>query len=122
MRARMIILVDDEKNLLRLFGEMIEGFGFNFRAFSDPREALIFIQDQKQDPDLVITDFVMPQMNGVELIQEVRKINPGIGTICMSGSPDNLRLARKLGCENLLSKPFSAKALGEKINEVIMIN
>lgn len=119
MSTGTIVLVDDEEFLLRLFGMMVEEFGFRAITFSDPKKALIFIQNRKQNPDLVITDFRMPQMNGAELINEIKKIKPEIGAICMSGMPDNLKMAKKLGCENVLLKPFSVKELEMKIFEVI---
>ena len=119
MSVGAIILVDDEESLLRLFKMMVENFGFRAITFSDPKKALGFFEKKEENPALVITDFCMPQMNGVELIREIKKIDPKVEAICMSGLEDNLRIAEKMGCENVLLKPFSVGTLEKKINEIM---
>ena len=119
MSAGMIVLVDDEEVLLKLFGRIIESLGFRAITFSDPKKALTFIEKQDQNPDLVIADFVMPQMSGVELIGEIRKKWPEMPMLCISGMEGSSKLAKKAGCVNFLLKPFSREALEEKIHNAL---
>ncbi len=64
-----VVYVDDETMLCRVFGRILEGAGFEVRTFSDPREALAFIN--AQPPSLVLCDQRMPQMTGLELLDRL---------------------------------------------------
>jgi CheY-like chemotaxis protein len=73
--------------------------------------------------DLVITDMLMPEMDGVEAIQQLRQSFPGVKIIAISGgglaSPDHyLKIARKLGADKTLKKPFTFPELLEAIHEL----
>lgn len=76
------------------------------------------------DADIVITDIVMPEMEGIELISEMRRREPRVKIIAISGggrnSPaDYLQLAKMLGASRVLAKPFSNDALITAVSEVL---
>ncbi len=77
--------------------------------------------------DLVITDLVMPEQDGIGLIMELRKIKPGLKIIAISGGgkvgPSNyLSIAETLGANAVFAKPFSIKSLLEKVDEIIKVD
>ena len=68
-----ILLVDDEKDILDLFGEYLISNGFNTISFQNPFEALEYFYQNGRNCRMVITDYKMPQMSGIELIKKIRE-------------------------------------------------
>ena len=81
-----IFVVDDEQMLLDLAVAILKPLGFNVQTFKDPRKALKEYPDAR--PVLIITDYAMGGMNGLELVQECKRINPGQKVILLSGTVD----------------------------------
>jgi DNA-binding response OmpR family regulator len=78
---------------------------------------------QQVNADLVITDMVMPEMEGFEVLAEIRKRRPSVRILAISGggrqrAADNLRMASHMGAK-VLSKPFSNNALLAAVNELL---
>lgn len=119
---KTILLVDDDK----LFADMVEqaltAFGYAVLRAPDGRAAL-----QRYDPEtvaLVLTDLVMPDLEGVELIIALRRRTPGVKVIAMSGGGRNdpsayLRIAQRIGAMRTLSKPFLLAELHQAIKECL---
>ncbi|MFH2058673.1 MAG: response regulator [Pseudomonadota bacterium] len=80
-----ILLVDDDILLLKITCEIINMLGYSCMPFSNPKEALEIFHDLPDQFDLVMTDYEMPEMNGVEFSQEIRKIEPEFPIIVYSG-------------------------------------
>lgn len=79
---------------------------------------------QERVPDLVITDLIMPEKEGLETIIELRKTYPGIKLIAMSGggrlnANDYLQAAKRMGAHKTLAKPFGADILMEAVDQVL---
>ncbi|HJT84457.1 MAG TPA: response regulator [Nitrososphaeraceae archaeon] len=70
-----MLLVDDEKDILTLYHECVEAWGYPAISFNNPIEALNYIDNENNicNHSLIITDYRMPQMNGLELIQHIRE-------------------------------------------------
>jgi len=68
-----ILLVDDEKDILDLFTEYLSSNGFNTISFQNPKKALNYFYQNQSNCSLVITDYKMPQMSGLELIKKIRE-------------------------------------------------
>ena len=68
-----ILLVDDEKDILDLFTEYLSSNGFNTISFQNPLDALEYFYKNQSNCSLVITDYKMPQMTGLDLIKKIRK-------------------------------------------------
>ncbi len=119
-----ILVVDDMQPMLSLTKSLLSIFGFkNVYGATDGNEAFeIFC---KQNPDLVISDWVMEPMDGMELIEKIRKDsnspNPYVPVIIMTGFSSRLRVetARDTGITEFLVKPFTSKDLYSKIEHVI---
>jgi DNA-binding response OmpR family regulator len=97
-------------------------FGHLVTEARDGREGLDYFY--RSGADLVITDIVMPEKEGFEVLMELRKVRPPVKLIAMSGggrqSPaDVLNIAKHLGAARVLSKPFSNDELVAAINEVL---
>ena len=72
---KVILLVDDEKDILNLFCESLQNYGYQAISFDNPLEALNYIENNNNisNCSLIITDYKMPQMNGIEFIKRIRE-------------------------------------------------
>ena len=117
----MVLLVEDEPRLLSISKVILEELGCQVLAAGSAAEAIKFAEDYLLTIDLLITDVVMPQMNGRELASYIMKIRPGIRCLFMSGYTANI-IAHKgvldIGI-NFIQKPFSLQAMTTKIREVM---
>jgi two-component system cell cycle sensor histidine kinase/response regulator CckA len=116
-----VLLVEDE-DAVRLFGaRALRNKGYNVFEARSGEAALEMIKAGKQPIDLLITDVVMPRMDGPTLIKEVRQIRPELKVIFISGyAEDDFRKRLGEGAEtHFLPKPFSLSQLAEKVKEVM---
>jgi CheY-like chemotaxis protein len=81
-----IFVVDDEPMLLDLAVTILQPLGYNVRTFCDPKRALAEYPAAK--PVVVVTDYAMGEMNGLDLVRECKRINPRQKTILLSGTVD----------------------------------
>jgi DNA-binding response OmpR family regulator len=119
--ARIVIIEDDE-SMRAMLTAMTEWMGHEVYAEDNGNTGLRRVRDCL--PDLVITDMVMPEKEGVETIMELRRNYPKIKVIAMSGggrnsSSDYLVLAKKLGAHYVLTKPFSRDELKIALESVL---
>ena len=117
-----ILLVDDEEIVLHLFVSILELDHHEVTTAHDGNGALAALAHGVFD--LVITDLVMPDKEGIETIVEMRKTRPELPIIAMSGggrgsAADYLELAANLGARKTLTKPFAAQALLDAVQEVL---
>ncbi len=116
-----ILLVEDEANLRRLARQYLETQGYKILEAEDGAAALQIVDGHKGQIDLVLTDVVMPGMNGRELAVAITAERPEIRVLYMSGYTENAighNGTLDAGI-NLLQKPFSLPALKEKVREVL---
>jgi len=117
-----VLIVDDEPFVIEGMKTAIDWTGFNFEiccSTTNPLHALEYLENNPVD--LLITDISMPQMDGLELIQRVRKINSLISILVLSAY-DNfeyVRTAMRHGAENYLLKPLNPDELGESISRIV---
>ncbi|MCX5702831.1 MAG: response regulator [Candidatus Omnitrophica bacterium] len=110
MNKKKILLVDDEKDLLMVVGLTIESWGYEVMKASSGKEALQVLKDK--NPDLVILDYLMPEMDGIATLQEIRKFNTKIPVIMFTAHPEGIPLK---GTDNLGISAFVPKASAEVI-------
>ena len=114
-----ILVVDDEELSRFTIREILESAGHEVSEAGNGNKAIAM---QKSTPfDLVITDIIMPEKEGVETIIELKKDYPDLKIIGMSGggrtrNMDFLELAKQFGAERILSKPFVEEDLMECVN------
>jgi CheY-like chemotaxis protein len=113
-----ILLVDDEEALRKVLGRALTAMGHVVVEACNGKEALAL---HRLDPvELVVTDLVMPEKEGMETIEEFRLDYPGVGIVAMSGggryqTSSYLTLAKAMGADCVLAKPFSLQMLADAI-------
>ena len=113
-----IFVVDDELMLLELAVTILQPLGFNVRTFSDPKKALAEYSAAK--PAVVVTDFAMGEMNGLELVRECKRINPRQKTILVSGTVDeNVFADAQSKPDRFLAKPYQIPDFVESIQALV---
>jgi DNA-binding NtrC family response regulator len=114
----VIFVVDDETALLELAKVVLEDMGFDVRTFSDPQVALD--EFEKIRPELVMTDYWMPRMSGMDLIRECRRLNPGQKTILISGTVDGQVFANAaVRPDQFVAKPYDVQALKDMVVKML---
>jgi len=117
-----ILVVDDDVLICRVLRHALEGAGYQVTEAYDGRKALAA---HKASPaDLVITDLIMPGMEGIETILEFKKHSPATKIIAMSGGgmgqgPDYLVMAQRFGAHQTIFKPFTMQKLSAVVSEVM---
>ena len=111
-----ILLVDDDPEEREATGALLETDGHEVTAVANGREALAWLADQQ--PDLVVTDFEMPEMDGSALIETMRRDHPEVPALLISGHPDAASEGRRLGVRTL-AKPVPAEILLATVEGVL---
>jgi CheY-like chemotaxis protein len=116
-----ILLVEDEDQVRRLTRTMLASKGYQVLQAANPAEAFQILGEHQGAIDLVLTDIVMPGMNGVELATRVRDVYPEVRVLFMSGYTDNKVLNQGILAEGaaFLQKPFTSGVLNRKVREVL---
>jgi len=116
-----ILVVEDEAVLLEINATMLMDLGYSVLLAHAPSEAIRIAAEHAGEIDLLITDVVMPEMNGRELEQRVRESNPDIGCLFMSGYTANIISHHGVLDEGVhfLQKPFTMNDLAAKVGEAL---
>jgi len=117
-----ILIVDDEKALRQGLVFVLVRLGHTVREAEDGQQALRLVAEQV--PDLIITDIFMPEKDGIEIIREMRRLQPQLPLIAMSGGIQGdydtfLKMATRLGVDATLSKPFSIQDFRATVEKVL---
>ncbi len=104
-----IVIVDDERIVTSAFKTLLKVEGFSdAHFFNSPKDALTFLKDNQ--PDLVISDFLMPEMNGLEFLSEVKKLYPEVSKILLTGYADKenaIKAINEIGLYRYIEKPWN---------------
>ena len=117
-----ILVVDDEELARFTIRDILETAGHEVAEAENGKEA---IESQTAGPfDLIITDIIMPEKEGVETIIELKRDYPDLKIIAISGGGrtknlDFLQLADEFGADKILAKPFSEDELLERVNDCL---
>ncbi len=116
-----ILLVEDERQLLELTKTMLEALGYNVLTASSPTEAIKIAKAHAKAIALVVTDVVMPEMNGRDLADTLTKINPRFKWLFMSGYTADVIAHHGIVDEDIhfIQKPFSLQQLSLKVHEAM---
>lgn len=117
-----ILVVDDDSQVLEVVGEMLRLEGYEVATAVDGRDAVS--QFRQAQFDLVITDLIMPEKEGLETIAELRTIRSSVPVIAMSGGgrigpTDYLETARFIGASATLAKPFARSELITMVSSLL---
>jgi len=116
--VKTILVVDDEPKIVKLVRDYLERAGFAVRAATDGRAALSLARTEK--PDLMVLDLGLPQLDGLDVTRELRKVSnmPVIMLTARSEESDKL-IGLELGADDYLTKPFSPKELVARVRVVL---
>ena len=121
MHTKTILVADDESHILHVVSLKLRNAGFRVVTAHDGQEALELAQQEK--PDLLITDYHMPQLSGLELCQRLKQdpATSKIPAIMLTARGYHLEPAdtEQSGILRMLSKPFSPRHLLDTVNEVL---
>ena len=114
------LIVDDEESIRDILVGFFESFGFEAVPASDGEEALELYK--KESFDVVISDMMMPNMNGMELLNELKQIDPDVIFILITGYPslETAIEAIKKGARDYITKPFNIDEIKIKIDRALL--
>lgn len=116
-----LLMVEDEKAILDLGKMMLEELGYTVLTAGTPGAAIRLAEEHVGAIHLLITDVVMPQMNGRDLAKQLSSIQPGLRCLFMSGYTANVIAHRGVLEQGVhfIPKPFSVTALAQKVREAL---
>lgn len=122
-RGARILVVEDAQPIAELVKETLEASGYEVLLALNGAEGLALCRNETRSIDLVLTDVIMPEMSGGQMVEELRKICPAIKVIFMSGYTNDVivRYGVFHADVGFLEKPFSPKLLVQKVSEVLAI-
>lgn len=117
---KTILLVDDELENLRSLGEILNRFGYKVIAKPDGRSALSVV-GEGTPVDLVITDYRMPVMDGLEFVTSLKQVTPSVPVIMLTayGAVETYLKSLSLGVFEYVNKPVKAKELGRIVKAAL---
>jgi CheY-like chemotaxis protein len=110
-----ILVVEDEPQVLLLVTALLRNLGYAVISAASPQAAIELVQASVVAPNLLLTDVVMPEMNGVELARALRTHHPGLKAMFMSGYVADARDNLAGDPSMLLYKPFTVKSLADAV-------
>ncbi|MEW5961267.1 MAG: response regulator [Chloroflexota bacterium] len=123
MDNKRVLIVDDDKNILYLLEHSLTRLGANYQVFTtlDSSEAIELVR--KQSFDLVVADYMMPGITGVDLARAIRQVSPDTQIILMTayGTPRLKTTTRFVGIDGFLDKPFSIDEIHAVIQKTVQM-
>jgi len=121
-RGEGVLLVEDEGAVRAAARRILAGSGYRVFESANPTDAIALCNERSRKIDLVLTDVVMPEMSGMELVARLHEVRPGLPVLYMSGYPQDVISHQGLvsGSVHLLEKPFTRSALLRAVREALV--
>ena len=119
-----VLVVDDQANALNLIKDMLKSMGVKgVHTAADAAAALDLLREREDLVDVVLCDWSMPEMSGLELLKEVRKTHRDLPFIMVTGTadPSSVLAAKDGGVTGYIKKPFSSEELRKKMGSVARV-
>ena len=119
-----VLVVDDQPNALNLIKDMLKSIGVTaVLTAGDAADALELLKDRGDLVDVVLCDWSMPEMSGLDLLKEVRELRPDLPFIMVTGTadPSSVLAAKDGGVTGYINKPFSSEELRKKMSSVARV-
>ncbi len=119
--SEKVLLVEDEEIVRQLGETVLKRFGYQVLSAKTPAEALELARQHAREVDLIVTDVVMPEMNGAALVEKLQEYTPGAPVIFTSGYTSNAIVHKGVldKGKEFLQKPYSPELLLQKVREVL---
>ncbi len=117
-----VLVVEDNKSAQNLMKMVLGGIGVNqIYAAQDGKAALDFLGEAPELVDLIVCDWKMPRMTGLEFLQQVRTVYPNLPFMMVTGKSDisSVKAAKEFGVDAYLSKPYSPQQFEKKLLELV---
>jgi PAS domain S-box-containing protein len=116
-----VLLVDDERDVLRITERLLDSIGYHVLAASSGEEAVQIYEKNHDNIDIVILDMIMPGMSGGEVFDRLKEINGHVRVLLSSGYSIDGEASKILdrGCHGFIQKPFRINLLAQKMREVL---
>jgi EAL domain-containing protein (putative c-di-GMP-specific phosphodiesterase class I) len=116
-----ILIVDDEPALRRAIGRLLSDHGYEASLAGDGREAMAFLERRRFD--LIVSDILMPGMDGIELLRKVRDSDPDVPVVLLTGDPEvrTAQSAVNFGAYRYLTKPFRPEEMVEVVAKAVTL-
>lgn len=117
----LVLVVDDEESIREITKGTLETFGYRVLTASDGTEAIALYAENKEDIHVVLTDMMMPFMDGPATIRALQRLNPQVKIIAASGlaANDKAAEAASVGVKTFLPKPYTAEKLLTALAELL---
>src|SRR5687767_202800 len=116
----LLYLVDDEELVLDVAEATLAPEGFRVKKFQDPEAALKDFRQAKSKPELLVTDYAMGKMNGLELIQKCKAAHPSLKTLLVSGMAGaEIMMGAPVQADKFLAKPYPAPTLVDTVRGLL---
>lgn len=119
--SETILVVEDDQAVRRITTDSLQRYGYRVLMATDGKQALDKVRKDQNRIHLVLTDVVMPQMGGKEMVQEMKRIQPKLKVLYMSGYTTNSIVHHGILEQdvNFLQKPFTPQSLAEKVRKIL---
>ncbi len=117
--GQLVLVIDDEENIRNVTCNTLEAFGYRALTAKHGRDGVDIYRQSPEPIDVVLTDIMMPVMDGVAAIAEIRRLNPRATIIAASGLQGPAELGKIEGIAHLLAKPYTASTLLAAIETVL---
>ena len=118
-----ILIVDDSSTMRRIIGNVVQQLGVSKEDFDEAEDGVVAwkLFQEKNNYDVVLTDWNMPNMNGLDLVKHIRTTNKTVPIVMITteGGKGEVITALKAGVNNYIVKPFSADILKEKLDGLV---
>jgi CheY-like chemotaxis protein len=120
-RGEHILVVEDDESLRTMMAGLLAELGYKVTPAANAGEALLLVEEVGLNPDLIITDVVMPNMSGKQLVDRLQRTRPDLKVLYMSGYTDNAIVHYGILDPGtpFIQKPFTRDVLGMKIRELL---
>ena len=122
--SERVMLVDDEEPIRKVISQLLTNLGYRVSVFGEGQAALAAMRKDPTSVDVVITDYSMPHMTGLELAREVKNIRRDIPVILSSGflNETRMELSAQTGISEVLRKPVSSHEIARAVRKVLDAN
>ena len=116
-----VLVVDDEERAVSIMKAVLERLGYNVTAMTSSLKAMELFKEDPHQFDLVLTDLIMPQLNGDKLVSEIIEIRPDMPVIITSGFTDTIvnDSFKQISNKAFIPKPFQPQELAKTIRQVL---
>jgi len=119
-KKECVLAIDDEEGFLGMLKAALECYGFKVHTAASPTEAIKLYQEHRDDIAMVLLDYLLPEMSGDRVFEELQRLNPDVRVVLLTGCEESVAdKMLKRGLRGYLQKPFNLPELTQKVRDAI---